>query len=93
MKTKNLIKALEKIGVELKVDQRRVYDHFAKEYQMSTPNYYGDNGKNKISFYDQGGEVVCCQVMGIRCENDYMSDYFAGYFARTIKSAINGMVN
>lgn len=93
MKTKNLIKALEKIGVEIKVDQREVYDHFEKKYTKTTPNYYGDNGKNKINFYDQGGEVVCCQVMGIKSNNCYMSDYFPGYFARSIKSAIAGMIN
>lgn len=93
MKVKNLVKALEKIGVKIEVSQRQVYDYFENKYTMTTPEYFGDNGKNKIHFYEQDGEVVCCQVMGIRQHNDSQSDYFPGYFARSIKSAINGMVN
>lgn len=93
MQTKNLIKALKKIGLDVEIEQRKAYDHFAKEYVMTTPQITAQNERNKICFYDQDGSVVCCQVMGVKQDNDYMTDYFPGYFARTIKSAISGMLD
>jgi hypothetical protein len=91
MKTERLKKALEKAGIKVEMSQRECYDHITKQYEKCSPVYYAENNRNKIHWYDQQREVVCCQIMGKKENNDSQSDYFPGFFARSIKMAIAGM--
>lgn len=79
MKTKSLISQMEKAGFNVIVpsnDQTR-----NREYSVSTPKYY-------ISWYNQNENVICLHVSRHNDISDPMTDYHAGFFVRTIKSAI-----
>lgn len=91
MKTERLLKALEKAGIKIIRKQNKYYDHFSGEYKLNSAEYFGDNGKDKIHFFDQDGEVVGCQIMGIKQNNDSQRDYFPGSFYHTIKSIVEVM--
>lgn len=91
MQTKNLIKALERIGLKVESSQRKIYDYFAQQYTMSSIQYTAKSKNKTLSFFNQDGLVVGCKVRRNTDNDEIESDYCAGYFVDTIKSAINGM--
>lgn len=91
MKTTNLIKALEKSGIKIECCERWGVDYGANTKVRQSDEYFGDNGKYKIHFYDQDGFASCVLVMRMQEERDIMRDYFPGYFADSIKDAIRLM--
>jgi len=91
MKTSRLIKALEKAGLRVENVKRSFYDHFTSDYKESRNEYFCKNDKNKVHWYDQDGSAICVQIMGIKQNNDSQSDYFPGYFCKSIKQVVNGM--
>jgi hypothetical protein len=91
MRTINVIKSLEKQGWKVEIKQREIYDHFEKKYVLNSKEYFCNNGRNKCHFYDQEGIAVCVQIQKSNEKNDSQSDYFPGFFAKTIKSIVDGM--
>ena len=74
MNHNRLVKALEKHGLKVQTNN----DH----------NYFCIGKRDKVSWFLQDGEAKCVQVMGIKEANDSMTDYFPGFFARTIKIVV-----
>ncbi len=73
MKTKTTLKRLEKYG---------------KVEKNNNGQYYIFSDTHVLSFYDQGGEVVCLHVKGKEDETDSMTDYFPGFFPKSLRYAI-----
>ena len=76
MKTEIIIKRLSKFG---KVDHNDINNYFVK-----INNHF-------IEFFNQNGLVICLKVRKEDDENDIQSDYSAGVFVKTLKSALNSV--
>lgn len=74
MKTKSLISAIKKTGLNLKEDHNR-------QKFVNGPKYV-------LSFYDQNGGATCVHLRRHNDHSDLMTDYHAGFFSNTIKYAI-----
>lgn len=88
MKTQNLIKALEKLGMKVEVQERYYVSMITNRKEIDC-SYYCTDGKKKVQFRDQEGRAICVQCQLIGQSNNYMTDYFPGFFAKTIKQVIN----
>lgn len=75
MKTKNAIKKLEKNGFKVTEDKGKFCATL-------------ENNRHSIEFYDQDGRVIVIDVRTEGHDDDIMTDYHAGIFARNISQAI-----
>jgi hypothetical protein len=78
MINKNLIKALQKNGVN-NID---INSHGL--HSCNAPN-----GRYVLEWYVQDNRAICCRVRSITDHDDLMTDYHAGTFHDTIKSIIH----
>lgn len=79
MLVKSLVSKLAKYGLEPQLQPH------------STIKYYvAVNGK-VLTWIDQDGLATCTKVAREGERDDAMTDYFVGYYARTIKEAISGL--
>lgn len=79
MKTKSLLRALEKAGVGPVASNGR--------------QFYARFGGRVISWYDQDGEAIAVSVRSENDRDDPQSDYFAGSFTPTLKTALRWIRN
>lgn len=91
VQTARLIKALEKIGHKIEVEQREIYDHCTGKYFLSSKTYYCQSATRSLKWHDQEGKAICIQSMDIKERNQAEIDYFPGWFCKTIKDAINSL--
>ncbi len=79
MKHKSLVKALEKAGI--KVEKCKHTDN----------GFRVQKGENILTWREnlRDGDADCVHESTSREKTDSMTDYFPGYFSRTLKSAIN----
>ena len=87
MKTENLIKRLKREGFKVVDLSREIKDFITGETSLRK-EYSVKGGKYGVHWYDQDGEAICVQVKRNNDRNDIQSDYFAGWFADTIKEVI-----
>lgn len=75
VKNKSLVNAIKKAGYTVETTRD---DHYSAK-----------NGRAVLSWHLQGDYAICvlCSVLGD--QRDTMTDYFPGYYARTIKLAVN----
>lgn len=74
MKTKTLINAINKTGLKIQTG-------YNNQQYVNGPKYC-------LSFYVQEDQAVCVHIARHGDESDSMRDYHAGFFVRTIKGAI-----
>ncbi len=73
MKAKQLIRAIEKTGIKVEVNE----------------NHGEARGeKYVVSFYIQGESAICVNVRRYNDVSDMMTDYHAGFFSKTIKRTV-----
>jgi hypothetical protein len=86
MKNQRLINAISKAGFEVK-----------KSQDSMTILYIASNGDLFVSWWvsiaSTDGRAQCVHCGRFSDPSDSMIDYFPGYFARTIKSAVNHLIN
>lgn len=83
MKTKNIIKALEKEGYQVK-------NRTENDYKERCNYFYCNNGFYKCDWYGEE-ETSYVSVMRSSDKNEIERDYFPGFFCRTIKDLIQSM--
>lgn len=91
MKTKNLIKALEKNGLQAVLEEKTHRDYFEGGTWVSRL-YVCKGRKKKVTWHDQDGNVTSAQVQKHSERNEIESDYFPGYFAHTIKEILEDLL-
>ena len=81
MKQTTLEKAIQKAGYSVLPPDRELhrYDHSAK------------CGKAWLTFHVQNGDAICVRVAPEWDRDEPQSDYFAGSFYQTIKSAMRAV--
>lgn len=100
MNIARLIKALEKAGLKVIKHDTNEYKKSIGHYKEPFWHYYCESATHKCDFWpngcDEKGEANenCCsvQVMRKNERNDSQSDYFPGFFCRTIKDTVNSMI-
>lgn len=99
MNIARLVKALEKAGVEVKKIDRNEYKKAIGHYTEDFIVYECKSSTHKCTIYPNGRlndgtlneSCYSVQVMRRNESNDSQSDYFPGWFAKTIKSVVQGM--
>ena len=89
MKTENAIKKLVKAGYP--VAQSRFTRRNCITGEMMSPNEYytcRDGDDEYISFYDQGGEVICLGIERHSDRPDSMTDYFPKFYTDSMAQAL-----
>lgn len=81
MKIKSLESALKKAGYEIKEDK----------FWKNNTQYFVKSSSHVLSWYTQGDEVSSLHIRRHDDHSDIMTDYFAGWFPKTIKSALSGL--
>ena len=76
MKISNAIKKLEKAGYKVSSCDERF-------------RFWAENGKDIISFFNQGDSVRCINARSKGDEHDPMTDYSAGVYCDNISQAIS----
>ena len=86
-----LLKSLEKAGVQVTKDEhvRPVHGEPGKTY--TSLSFHATHGRANIRWHDQNGSAICVNVSRVGDEDDYQTDYFAGSYYRTIKSAVEAV--
>lgn len=77
MKHKFMLNSLVKLG--LTVTQPR---------SDNTNFFRVQRGIQVLSWYSQGEDAICVHCTVVNDGRDSQTDYFPGYFARTVKSAV-----
>lgn len=54
-------------------------------------HFYTESAKRVLSWWKQDESAICVKSRRHNDEDDAMSDYSAGFFCRTIKSAVASM--
>ena len=91
MKIKNVVSALEKLGLTV---EKTVHRNFGDD--SFTYSYCFKSKENRAEWYEQphdNGEIDSVYICGINQRDDLMSDYFPGSFYHTIKSIVKRMSN
>lgn len=57
-------------------------------YGQPSRSFFARNETHTISFIDQGGQAICLKVRRTSDHDDLHSDYHAGSYFDTVKSAI-----
>lgn len=73
MQNKRLVNAMKKAGLEVIVTENRCV--------VNGP-------ENQVTWYIQNERAICVYVRDHNMHDDLMADYHAGFFARTIKRAV-----
>ena len=76
--TQYAVAQMKKAGAEVTTEDNR---HFIGQFE-----------DHSIEVTDQNGEAILIYVIGNGCEDDLMTDYFAGSFASNIKRAIEWVI-
>lgn len=77
MKLKSLINAINKTGLEIETNGR---------------SYYVKGPKNSLEFYIQEDKVVSLYASPNNDKDDLYTDYYCGFFPKTIKRAIEYLI-
>jgi hypothetical protein len=87
MKTKSLVKALEKVRLNVESKENILRDWITGEVGIQK-EYWCKGKKDRVHWYDQEGNAVCVKVQKIGECDDSQRDYFPGFFADTIKEVV-----
>lgn len=92
MKIKSLTRALKKAGISIEDKSTEKWYNFDK--REGNRRYFEAAGETHVlSWYSLVDEenVDCLHCKRKREKSDMMTDYFPGWFPKTIKSAINAL--
>ena len=90
MQTSRLIKAIQKVGIEIKDLSQEIRDWRTGE-KKTRREYVAYGPKYKVHWYDQEGSAICVSVRTKNEHIDCSRDYFPGRFAHTIKDAVKSL--
>lgn len=92
MKVKSVVRALEKAGYKVHRKERRVMD-FRTNKPFMDVSYYAENEKYICTFHPcyENERAECVNIKSHGEERDLMTDYFPGFYPRTIKHLIESM--
>lgn len=94
MNIKRLVNALEKAGYKVQKIDTNEYKKAIGHYKEPFWKYECTSATHKCTFFPNGeGSETCCsvQVMRKHERNEAESDYFPGWFCRTIKDVVSSM--
>jgi hypothetical protein len=91
MLTATLKKQIEKIGIEIEVKERFCTDLLTGEKSRCDPKYIAKGTNYYLEWYDQAGYAACVYVCRNGLRDDCRSDYFPGWFPKTVKSAVKAL--
>jgi len=84
MKNATLTSRIKKAGFEIEIETPRTHAEGVTPSNL----HRAVSGDAVVTWYEQGASAVCLHCGRISQPGDSMTDYFPGYFPRTIKGAI-----
>ena len=92
MKIKSLKNKLEKLGYSVNVIIEKKYSIFSEKY-ITTTRYEVKSSTHILTWFPSfdNTDVSNLHVRRLNDKSEIQSDYFAGWFPKTIKHAVNAL--